>query len=114
MVERHGARERRFGVVHRVDVALLGQHRLTIGRHQQRPKRMPPHGRGALRHRIRAPQVANNLVWGHPWLPLWAQPVVCFSIQLNSSYITMAMMPTTSRPENAKPICIELPAEISR
>ena len=31
----------------------------------------------------------------------------------NSSYITIAMMPTTSRPLNARPICIELPAEMT-
>ena len=48
------------------------------------------------------------------WLPRCAQPVVCFSIQLNSSYMTMAMMPTTSRPLKARPICMELPAEMSR
>ena len=48
------------------------------------------------------------------WEPRWAQPVVRFSTQLNSSYITMAMAPTTSRPANARPICMDEPAEISR
>jgi hypothetical protein len=44
----------------------------------------------------------------------WAQPVVCFSMKLNSSYITIAIAPTTSKPLKARPICMELPAEISR
>jgi hypothetical protein len=48
------------------------------------------------------------------WLPRCAQPVVCFSTQLNSSYITMAITPTTSRPLKARPICMEEPALMSR
>ena len=60
----------------------------------------------ALAPKIRATQ----------WLlaPRWAQAVVRFSTRLNSSYITMAMAPTTNRPANAKPICMDEPAEISR
>ena len=48
------------------------------------------------------------------WLPRCAQPVVCFSIQLNNSYMAMAITPTTSKPLKAKPICMELPAEINK
>src|SRR6476661_3059809 len=39
------------------------------------------------------------------WDPRWAQPVVCCSMTLNSSYITIAIAPTTTRPANARPIC---------
>ena len=46
--------------------------------------------------------------------PRCAQPVVRFSISENSSYIPIAIAPTTTRPENARPICIDEPAEISR
>jgi hypothetical protein len=52
-------------MVHRVDVALLGQHRLTIGRHQQRAKRVSPHGGGALRHLVGSAKVAVNLIGVH-------------------------------------------------
>ena len=48
------------------------------------------------------------------WLPRCAQPVVRFSIALNSSYMSMAMAPTTTNPAKARPICIADPAEISR
>ena len=53
---------------------------------------------------------------GNQWLcePRCAQPVVRFSTQLNSSYMAMAMAPTTSKPADARPICMEEPAEISR
>lgn len=57
----------------------------------------------------KAPQPAYS-----PCDPRWAQPVVRFSIQLNSSYITMAMAPTTIRPANASPICMDEPALMSR
>lgn len=43
-----------------------------------------------------------------------AQAVVRFSTQLNSSYMAMAMAPTTSKPAKASPICMEEPAEISK
>ena len=80
---------------------------LAIARHA--------HAHGAQGHVVGAAQVPRDLVVGHqPCDPLWAQPVVCFSIQLNSSYITIAIAPTTSRPLKARPICIEEPAEISR
>ena len=46
--------------------------------------------------------------------PRCAQAVVRFSIQLNNSYITMAMAPTTIRPANARPICMDEPALMSR
>ena len=56
--------------------------------------------------------------WGAPtqWFcePRCAQPVVCFSTQLNSSYMTMAIAPTTTKPAKAKPICMAEPAEISK
>jgi hypothetical protein len=44
----------------------------------------------------------------------WAQPVVCFSTKLNNSYMIMAMAPTTTKPANAKPICMAEPAEMSK
>ncbi len=43
-----------------------------------------------------------------------AQPVVRFSITANSSYMIIAIAPITTRPPNARPICIDEPAEISR
>lgn len=43
-----------------------------------------------------------------------AHAVVRFSTQLNSSYMAMAMAPTTSKPAKASPICMEEPAEISK
>ena len=46
--------------------------------------------------------------------PRCAHPVVCFSIMLNSSYMIMAIAPTTTKPANAKPICMAEPAEISK
>jgi hypothetical protein len=46
--------------------------------------------------------------------PRCAQPVVCFSTMLNSSYIAIAIAPTTSKPAKARPICMAEPAEISR
>jgi hypothetical protein len=46
--------------------------------------------------------------------PRCAQPVVCFSIMLNNSYMIMAMAPTTTRPAKAKPICMAEPAEMSK
>ena len=46
--------------------------------------------------------------------PRCAQPVVCFSIMLNSSYMIMAIAPTTTKPAKAKPICMAEPAEISK
>ena len=38
--------------------------------------------------------------------------MVCFSIALNNSYITMAIAPTTTRPAKARPICMAEPALI--
>ncbi len=49
-----------------------------------------------------------------PCDPRRAQPVVCFSSTLKSSYITIAIAPTTIKPAKARPICIDEPAEISR
>lgn len=46
--------------------------------------------------------------------PRCAQPVVRFSIVLNNSYISIAIAPTTTSPEKARPICMAEPAEISR
>ncbi len=46
--------------------------------------------------------------------PRCAHPVVCFSMKLKSSYMAMAMAPTTSKPLKARPICMAEPAEISR
>lgn len=43
-----------------------------------------------------------------------AQAVVRFSISANSSYITIAIAPTTTRPAKATLICIDEPADISR
>ena len=40
--------------------------------------------------------------------------MVCFSIMLKSSYMIMAIAPTTTKPANAKPICIAEPAEMSK
>ena len=37
-----------------------------------------------------------------------------FSIKLNSSYMPMAMTPTTIKPLKARAICMEEPAGISR
>lgn len=46
--------------------------------------------------------------------PRCAQPVVCFSTKLNSSYMTIAIAPTTTNPAKAKPICMADPAEMSK
>jgi len=46
--------------------------------------------------------------------PRCAHPVVCFSTTLKSSYISIAMAPTTISPAKARPICMAEPAEISR
>jgi hypothetical protein len=51
-----------FSVVHGVDVALLGQHRVAVGRHQQRAEGVAAHRHGALGHGARAPQQARDLV----------------------------------------------------
>lgn len=59
------ARQRGLGVVQRVDVALLSQHRLAIGRHQQRAKRVPAHAGRAHRHLVGSAQMAKNWVVVH-------------------------------------------------
>ena len=46
--------------------------------------------------------------------PRCAHAVVRFSTTEKSSYMPIAINPTTTRPENARPICIDEPAEISR
>ena len=51
---------------------------------------------------------------GHAVELRWAQPVVRLSITANSSYMIIAMAPMTTSPANARPICIDEPAEISR
>jgi len=51
-------------VVHGVDVALLGQHRFMVGRHQQRTERMTAHGDGAQGHGVGAPQQRHHLRMG--------------------------------------------------
>jgi len=57
---------------------------------------------------------ARSLATHSPCEPRCAQPVVRFSMALKSSYMAMAIAPTTTKPENAKPICMAEPAEISR
>ena len=42
------------------------------------------------------------------------EPVVRCSTIANSSYMPIAIAPTTTRPAKARPICIDEPAEISR
>ena len=46
--------------------------------------------------------------------PRCAHAVVFFSMVLKSSYISIAIAPTTTSPLKARPICIDEPAEISR
>ena len=102
-------------MVHGVDVALLRQHRLIVRCHQQGAERMAPHACCAAGYLVGPAQVSRNLIRVHVFCePRCAQPVVCFSMKLKSSYITMAMIPTTSKPLNARPICIDEPAEINR
>ena len=107
-------------MVDAVDVALLQQHRLAVGRHQQRAEGVVAGVHRRLRHGVGAAQVAQHLLGrrlGHaqcPWLPRCAQAVVRFSITENSSYMAIAMMPTTTRPLKARPICMLLPALMSR
>ena len=56
VVGRRRARQRALGVVHGVDVALLGQHRLAIVRNEQRAKRVVAPVPGALGHSVGAAQ----------------------------------------------------------
>ena len=66
---------------------------------------------------LRMASAAPCRTHGPQWLQVarrWAQPVVCFSMKLKSSYITIAIAPTTTRPAKARPICMAEPAEMSR
>ena len=59
----------------------------------------------------RIAQVPQRLRQVHAaWLPRWAQPVVRFSIQLNSSYMAIAMAPMVTRPAKASGMRCWLPA----
>ena len=87
-------------------------------RHSMGPRRVPPaatRGSGSRGCRIESGMTMHYCRGLHlPCDPRCAHAVVCISILLNNSYISIAMAPTTTRPAKARPICIAEPAEISR
>ena len=68
------------------------------------------------RHRSADPGAAqaNEAARQVAFDPRCAQPVVRFSTIENSSYMPIAIAPTTTSPAKARPICIDEPAEMSR
>jgi hypothetical protein len=68
------------------------------------------------RHRSADPGAAqaNEAARQVAFDPRCAHPVVRFSTIENSSYMPIAIAPTTTSPAKARPICIDEPAEMSR
>ena len=109
--------EKRFGLVQSAMLCMFANQWGSDPNYSQLLKIDEPQNfkTSAVRSVDVLPRAINNLSRLHcPCEPRCAQPVVCFSIKLNSSYITIAIAPTTIRPANAKPICIAEPAEISK
>jgi hypothetical protein len=97
-------------------LACVRERRAAPGPQNACPGRPPSRETLHVRHGSADPGAAhaNEASRQAAFDPRCAHPVVRLSTIENSSYMPIAIAPTTTSPANARPICIDEPAEMSK